>query len=77
MEILENTNMNPIVGSAIGQGLGLVNNMVLLSQAEKMQNLQIEGQKEMTDYNFQKQMELWEKTNYKAQTDQMRKAGLS
>ena len=77
MEQLKNTSMNPIVGSAIGQGLGLINNMVQLSQSEKMQDLQIEGQKEITDYNLQKQMELWEKTNYKAQTDQMRKAGLN
>ena len=48
-----------------------------LKQAGKLQQLEIQGQKMMGDYNFKKQMELWDKTNYDAQVKQMQKAGLN
>lgn len=43
----------------------------------KLQRMEMEGSKEMTDYNFKKQMEMWEATNYAAQIAQMKKANLS
>lgn len=46
-------------------------------QAEKLQNIQIKGQKEMTDYNMAKQLQMWEATGYGAQKKQMEEAGLN
>lgn len=48
-----------------------------LKQQQKLQDLQIAGQKQMMDYQQQLGLEMWEKTNYKAQLEQMKKAGLS
>ena len=77
--------MTPLAGlgigtgeALIGGGLGLLfgdwENQQQLNQQQQLQNLNIQGYKEMADYNFQKQMEMWEKTNYKAQLDQSKKA---
>ena len=38
-----------------------------LRQQEKLQNLEIKGSKELTDYNAAKQLEMWKATNYPAQ----------
>lgn len=67
--------------TVIGTGLGLLlqnhNNKVQLKQQQKLQDLQISGQKQMADYNEQKQLDLWNKTNYPAQVEQLNKAGLN
>lgn len=60
-----------------GAILGLMNDDRQLRQQGKLQRLSIAGSKELTDYNFQKQMELWNATNYPAQVEQLKKAGLS
>lgn len=66
---------------AIGAGMGLVGTAVNAvgrnKRNRKAQQLQIEGQKEMSEFNRQQQMKLWEDTNYQAQMEQMRKAGLN
>ena len=38
---------------------------------------QVEAQKQLTDYNMKKQLELWEATGYEAQKKQIEKAGLN
>ena len=48
-----------------------------LRQQEKLQNLEIRGSKELTDYNAAKQLEMWKATNYPAQVEQMKLAGLN
>ena len=48
-----------------------------LRQQEKLQQLEMAGQRQMTDYNMMKQMEMWRNTNYTAQMEQLRKAGLN
>ena len=52
----------------IGTGLGLLleghNDRRQLRQQEKLQNLEIKGSKELTDYNAAKQLEMWKATNY-------------
>ena len=40
-------------------------------------NEQVKYAKELTDYNYAKQLQMWKDTNYSAQTEQMRKAGLN
>lgn len=61
----------------LGIGLGLINDARQVSQQKKLQKLQIQGQQQMTDYNMQKQYEMWLKTNYGAQVEQMKLAGLN
>lgn len=48
-----------------------------LKQQGKLQALEISGQKQMTDYNYNKQLEMWNATNYAPQMEQLRKAGLN
>lgn len=68
-------------GSAVNAGMGLllqgVNDRRQLRQQEKLQNLQIAGNKQLTDYNFAKQMEMWKNTNYPAQMAMLKAAGLN
>jgi len=67
------TAMGPLLGLAL-EGH---NDRRQLKQQGKLQELQIAGQKEMGEFNLQQQMKLWEQTNYKAQMEQLRKAGLN
>lgn len=48
-----------------------------LEQQEKLNKQQIEGSKELSEYQRQQQMKMWEDTNYKPQVDQIKKAGLN
>lgn len=75
---------NTIAGaanSAIGTGLGLMlehhNDKRQLEQQQKLQNMQIEGNKIMGQFNYDKQMELWNATNYGPQMKQLSEAGLN
>lgn len=68
---------NAATGGLIGMGLSLFNDGRQIRQQQQLQDMQIEGSKEMTDYNMRKQMEIWEKTNYAAQREQMEKANLN
>lgn len=75
-----NTGLN-LAGSALGGGMGLLfgaaQRRADLKQQEKLQRLQIQGQKEMGDYNLHNQLKLWEQTGYGAQVDQLKRAGLN
>jgi hypothetical protein len=66
---------------AIGAGLGLImqksNDKRQIRQQRELQGIEIAGQKQMTDYNQQKALEMWEKTGYGAQKNQMKAAGLN
>jgi len=65
------------VSGIMGMALGGLSNQQQLSQAQDLQNLQIQGQKEMGLFNYQQQMKMWRETNYAAQRAQMEKAGLN
>lgn len=69
------------IGGFITEGLGMAlqpfKNKMQLKQQEKLQNLQIKGQKTLADYQTEKQFELWNKTNYPEQINQLNKAGLN
>lgn len=68
---------NAATGGIIGIGTGLIGNAMQARQQEKLQELQIRGQKEMTDYNARKQLEMWNATGYVGQVKQMDEAGIN
>lgn len=74
-------NFETIANTATGGILGLAledhNDRRQLEQAAKLQDMQIQGQKDMTRYNMQQQYDMWLKTNYGPQVEQMKKAGLN
>lgn len=65
------------VDAAIGLALEKHNDKRQLRQQGKLNAQQIEGQQQMGQYNQQLALDLWNKTNYEAQTDQLKKAGLN
>lgn len=65
------------LGAIMGLALGSINDKRQLQQQEALQGLEIKGQKEMTDYNMMKQLQMWKDTSYPAQMEQLRKAGLN
>ena len=64
-------------GQALGKIFGIGEDRRQLEQQRKMMELQIQGSKEMGKFNKELQMELWRDTNYHAQVEQMKKAGLN
>lgn len=72
---------NDLAGGLLGPIMGLAlqghNDRRQLQQQEELQRLQIAGQKEMMDYGMMKQFEMWLKTNYSEQVNQLKKAGLN
>lgn len=48
-----------------------------LTQQKKLQDIGIEGSKEMTDYQKMKELEQWKATGYVGQKEQLEKAGLN
>lgn len=65
----------------IGVGMGLMleghNDRRQLRQQGRLQDLQIKGQQQMVDYNYAKQLQMWKDTNYQAQMEQLKLAGLN
>lgn len=66
-----------VLGGGLGSIFGNIGNNQQYKQQEKLQALQIKGQKELTDYNTMKQLQMWMDTNYPAQVEQLKKAGLN
>lgn len=66
-------------GLSAGMGLLLqgINDRRQLRQQQKLQDMQIKGDKQITDYNALKQMEMWRNTNYPAQMAMLKAAGLN
>lgn len=65
------------IDAGMGLILGSINDRRQLKQQGKLQNQQIQGQKEMTDYQYSKMLQMWKDTSYGAQTEEMRKAGIN
>lgn len=61
----------------IGMGIARGKDRRQLVQQEKLQNLQIRGQQQLLDYSMGKELEMWEKTGYEAQKQQMKNAGIN
>lgn len=66
-----------VLGAGMGMLLGAHERKQQIKQQQKLQNMQIAGQMEMGRFNQQQALEMWEKTNFAAQKEQMKKAGLS
>lgn len=69
--------LSSAIGGAIGIGAKGIEQNMDFKQQQKLMELQASKNKELADFNFQKQMEMWEKTNYSAQKEQLKKAGLN
>lgn len=80
----------PITSETVGMALGAANQVgqILgigqksndrrqLKQQGKLMQQGINGQKELADYQQQLQMDMWHKTNMKAQVGELEKAGLN
>jgi len=65
------------IGGAIGSLFNIIGQNQQYKQAQRLQGLQIQGQQQMMDYGYQKQMDMWNATNYPAQMQQLEKAGLN
>lgn len=74
-------NLNDAAGAMIqglmGIGLGAANNQQQYGQQVRLNNLATQNQMAMTNFNQDKAYEMWKKTNYKAQVEEMKKAGLN
>lgn len=66
---------------AVGGGMGIAFGKSADRRAyqlhEKIVKRNEESSKELANYNFMKELEMWEKTNYSAQVEQLKKAGLN
>lgn len=62
------------VAGALGIGTG---DRRQLKQQEKLQAMQIEGNKEMLEAQRQKEMQMWHDTNYGAQVEELKNAGMN
>lgn len=83
--VQDKRNMNPLLsmlamqgGQAVTNiGSAAVNNALQVGQQDKLNSVNARYNKEMTDYNMQKQLEFWEKTGYVQQVRQLNEAGLN
>ena len=66
-----------IAGQALGMMLGDQQDKRQIRQQKKLQKEQIKGNKELADYNQQLQFDMWNKTNYGAQVEHLKTAGLN
>lgn len=66
-----------LLGGLLGLASSKYNDKRQLRQANKLQQLEIQGEKELSEWNKQQQYDLWEMTNYPAQVRMMEEAGLN
>lgn len=66
-----------IAGAVLGIGAKAVDNAQQRRQQQKLNEDNMKYEKEMTDYNVEKQYDMWQRTNYGAQKEQLQKAGLN
>lgn len=65
------------VNAGMGLMLGGIQDKRQVRQQKRLTNIQIDAQKHLADFNFQKQLEMWKATNYGAQMEELNKAGLN
>lgn len=66
-----------VIGTGIGLALQKGQDKRQLKQAKKLQEMEIAGSKQLTDYSYGKQLQMWKDTNYSAQMAELKKAGLN
>lgn len=65
------------LGGIMGMAFGNANDKRQLEQQKKLQALQIAGQKDMSAWQKQLDLQMWRDTSYPAQMEMMKKAGLN
>lgn len=65
------------IGAIMGLALGQVNDRRQVRQEERLGRQEMNFSKEMAEFNYQQQMRMWRDTNYSAQMEQLKKAGLN
>lgn len=74
-------SVDPVLGMVAQGGtnavFGYMNNALQREQQELLNGINFKQHKRTTDYNLEKQMELWERTGFKPTVDQMKAAGLN
>lgn len=68
---------NTATGGLLGMVFGGINDKRQIKQQQRMTDMQVKAQKDLTDFNSMKQMEMWKNTSYPAQLAMMKEAGLS
>lgn len=70
-----------VAGSAIGAGMGMLlekrNDKRQLEQQRKLTAMQLEANKDMAMFNHKNAMQMWNETNYGAQVEHLKAAGLN
>lgn len=66
-----------VIGQGMGLALGAYNDKRQLKQQEKLTAQQVKAQKEMGAYNKTLEKQMWDETNYGAQMEHIKKAGLN
>lgn len=64
-------------GGALGIGLGAISNQLQYGMQKKLMKQQLHYNMDMADYNYTKQLDMWNATNYGAQVEHLKKAGLN
>lgn len=68
---------NGLIGGIMGQLFAKSDDKRQIKQAGKLQALQIQGNKEMIDYQKAKDLEMWKLTSYPGQLEMMEAAGIN
>lgn len=71
------TAVGGLVGGALGIASNLFNNSNQVNQNQRLLDQQKAYNEQLSSYNEGVQLDLWQKTNYEAQREQMEKAGIN
>lgn len=81
IEILGQQAGSQAAGNIVNEGMGLLTQGIKNKQQQRQQkaltNIALDAQKDIGDWNYKKQLEMWKATNYGAQIEQMEQAGLN
>lgn len=66
-----------LIGTGLGMATANWNDKRQLEQQGKLQQQQIKGAKQLSDYQKAQSLDIWNKTNYEAQVAHMKAAGLN
>lgn len=69
--------INGTIGMLIARGQEAHNDNRQINMERRLQQIQLEGNRYMTDYNAEKQKEMWDYTNYENTVKHMKAAGIN
>lgn len=77
IESIGESAVTGLIGGGLGLLLGGMNDRRQIKQQEKLTEMQVGAQKELTEFNREQQLKMWNDTNYGAQMNHLDKAGLN